>query len=100
MVPVAVIAQAGLARIDGQVDRSAPAAIAAIGASAGHVGFVPKARGAIAAVTGTDPDSDDIEEHWSILACGSDAAAAGPRDRGWAGRLVGQVEWSRPLRSD
>ncbi len=89
VVGVAEVAQARLARIDGQVDGTAPAAVAAVGAAARHVGFVPERGRSIAAVAASDPDSNSVKKHGSILACGHargslrqrPAAAAGGSSR-------------------
>ena len=64
-MPVAVVAEHGLARVDTQVDTAATAAVAAIGTAARHVRLTTKAGCTVAAVAGTDGDRHFIEKHQS-----------------------------------
>jgi hypothetical protein len=51
------------------IDMPATAAIAAVGATAGHVSFAPKARRTIAAVTGLNDDLCTIKKFTSHNVC-------------------------------
>ena len=81
MVPVVEVAQRRLAGIDPEMDRTAAAAIAAVGTAARHVGLLPEGRGPVAAIAGADPDLHAVEEHRGHSRTLRAASRSGPRRR-------------------
>ena len=63
VVAVLEVAQRRLARVDPQVDRPAPPAVAAVGSAARDVGLLAEGRGPVATIAGADPDLHAVEEH-------------------------------------
>ena len=64
VVGVAEVAQARLAGVDGQVDGTAAAAVAAVGTAAGYVGLTPERGSAVTAVAAVDEDLRLGRETW------------------------------------
>jgi hypothetical protein len=80
VVPVVEVPKRRLPGVNAKVDGPATAAIAAIGAAARDVGFLPEGRGPVAAIAGADPDLHTVKEHRGH----SRTLHAGPRSGGSA----------------
>jgi hypothetical protein len=63
VVAVLEVPQRGHARVHAQFDRTAAAAVAAVGAAPGNMGFLAERGRAIPAVAGVDPDLHMVKEH-------------------------------------
>ena len=80
-------------RCGGEVDRAAPATVAAVGTAARHELLATEAHAAVAAVTGDRDDVDFIDEHgWNTPAAG--------RSRWWGRPAGGTGRLTRPGRPE
>ena len=82
-----------------EVDRAAPAAVAAVGTAARHELLATEAHAAVATVTGGRDDVDFIDEHgWDLRGRPVPlAGTAGRRDRkAYSAGAAGTIEMNRP----